>query len=127
MAPATDPAHCGGCGLACSTSNVARACAAGSCQAGTCNAGFADCNTDKRSDGCEIGIFTDADNCGGCGTICSGANMASRTCGNVAGAGTCNGTCSAGFADCNGNKLADGCEVNLNLDVAHCGGCAAAC
>ena len=32
-----------------------------------------------------------------------------------------------GFGDCNTNKRADGCEVDLNADENHCGGCGAAC
>ena len=34
--------------------------------------------------------------------------------------------CNPGFANCNGDA-ADGCEVNLLLDTAHCGGCNTAC
>jgi hypothetical protein len=48
--------------------------------------------------------------------------MATRTCaGSV-----CNGACAAGFADCNNNKLTDGCETNINTDPKHCGSCTAA-
>ena len=39
--------------------------------------------------------------------MCS-ANHIAPACGG----GTCNGTCAAGFADCNGNKQSDGCEVD---------------
>ncbi len=28
-----------------------------------------------------------------------------------------------GFADCDGNKTSNGCEINTNTDTAHCGGC----
>jgi hypothetical protein len=44
--------NCGGCGMACSTSNIAAVCTAGHCE-GTCASGFLDCNDDKRRDGCE--------------------------------------------------------------------------
>jgi hypothetical protein len=49
-----DPLHCGGCtGKVCSSAHVpSPTCANGTCN-GTCESGFADCNTNKSSDGCE--------------------------------------------------------------------------
>jgi hypothetical protein len=38
---------------------------------GTCNAGYADCNGNKQSDGCEINVTNDHNNCGTCGHVCS--------------------------------------------------------
>jgi hypothetical protein len=120
---ATNPADCGGCGLACSSNNMASiACGAGNCD-GTCNAGFADCNNNKLIDGCEVDLANDPGHCGGCGNVCSINNMATVLCGN----GVCDGACNAGFADCNNNKLFDGCEVNVGSDPSHCGGCATVC
>jgi hypothetical protein len=67
----TDPDHCGGCGRSCSGANLAvRACAGGACT-GACQAGFADCDEDKRSNGCEVNTLADAANCGGCDVRCS--------------------------------------------------------
>ena len=73
---------------------------------------------------------TDPNNCGvgggsettgtgsrGCGVVCSNSHQATRTCG----AGTCNGNCSASYADCNGNKQSDGCEDNVLNDANNCG------
>jgi hypothetical protein len=65
----TDVNHCGGCGMACSSNHVALACTAGMC-GGACQGTYRDCNTNRRTDGCEIDISTDAANCGGCGTDC---------------------------------------------------------
>ncbi len=51
----TSPSNCGGCGRACSTTNVATAaCAAGACTS-TCKVGFANCSkpTVGADDGCE--------------------------------------------------------------------------
>ncbi len=118
-----DVTNCGGCGRVCSTNNISRACASSSCQAGTCLTGFADCNTNKQLDGCEINLNTDANNCNACGTVCSANNMATRTCG----AGTCNGNCTNRFADCNGNKQSDGCEINMDTDVLNCNACGRVC
>jgi hypothetical protein len=35
-------------------------------------------------------------------------------------------TCNAGYGNCDGSH-ANGCEVNINTSVSHCGGCGAAC
>lgn len=65
----------------------------------------------------------------GCGVGCSipancpGTNQSSVTCAS----GVCGGACSAGFADCNGNKNADGCETNTTNNVSNCGACGTTC
>ncbi len=60
--------------------------------------------------------------CGVCDNRCAAAN-AVPACLN----GMCAvGTCTAPFADCNG-AAGDGCEVNTQSDVAHCGSCATPC
>jgi formylglycine-generating enzyme required for sulfatase activity len=118
---ANDPSNCGQCGAACSTNHVAASCAAGACN-GACAAGYADCDSDKRTNGCETATLSDPSNCGGCGAACS-ANHVTVACS----AGTCSGACAYGYADCNGDKRTDGCETATNTDVANCGGCGVAC
>jgi len=49
--------------------------------------------------------------------------MATRTCSG----GNCDGTCTSGFLDCDGNKRTNGCEININTNSQHCGGCNAPC
>jgi hypothetical protein len=39
----------------------------------------------------------------------------------------CNGVCNAGFADCNGNRQLDGCEVDTRTDPNNCGSCGTLC
>lgn len=99
----TDENHCGGCDIVCPADSV---CNEGQCRCAnpsgdlcspsapnvdssacnfktceqTCTAGFDDCNSDP-ADGCEVEINADTNNCGFCGTACSGQ----RVC--------CNGTC----------------------------------
>lgn len=106
----SNPINCGGCGKVCSNNHVpSPTCAGGVCN-GVCEVGWGDCNNNKLSDGCEIqsaGFDTDVNNCGGCGKVCSNNNMLSRTCSG----GVCNGTCADGAADCNNDKLTDGCEL----------------
>jgi hypothetical protein len=124
-----DANNCGGCGVACSTNHVtAASCSAGACNS-TCAAGFADCNGNKQSDGCEQPLSGDIKNCGACGAVCSTNHIPTPTCTGIGRffTGVCNGACAAGFADCNGNKLSDGCETDTNNDVHHCGGCGTDC
>jgi hypothetical protein len=64
----------------------------------------------------ETEVCTAASDC------CTGANL-TPTCT----AGACVQTCSIGFADCNANKAADGCEANLSNDPNNCGGCGITC
>jgi len=114
-----DPAHCGACDNRCALANASvSACAGGRCVVGGCTEGFADCDA-NAANGCETSVRgTDITNCGGCGLRCAFANAAA-TCSN----GTCTlGTCAMGFANCDGNA-ANGCEVNLATDSAHCGAC----
>jgi hypothetical protein len=86
-----------------------------------CDPGFADCNGDKQVDGCEVNLKTDPNNCNGCGLghVCSANHITTPSCTN----GACDGMCDAGFADCNNDKLSDGCEINTNTDANNCGGC----
>ena len=118
----TDAANCGACGMGCSTTNITPSCGSGACN-GACNNGFADCDKDKRTNGCEINVSTDPLNCGACGMGCSKTNIAMPSCAS----GLCNGTCNAGFLDCNANKQTDGCEVNPISDSNNCGHCGNAC
>ncbi len=115
-------AHCGACNVACSSNNMASlSCTSGVCN-GTCAAGFEDCNGNKQTDGCEADLLSSTAHCGACNVACSSNNMASLSCTS----GVCNGTCAAGFADCNGNRQSDGCETNLNT-LTDCGACGITC
>ncbi|MDP3278990.1 MAG: hypothetical protein Q8Q09_27605 [Deltaproteobacteria bacterium] len=108
--------HCGACGQRCAPAQSTGVCTAGRCGVATCARGFGDCNG-SASDGCEQSLEVPT-HCGGCGRACAFAN----------GSGACTGgvctvsSCSAGFADCDGNG-SNGCEVNTRTDPSHCGGC----
>jgi hypothetical protein len=72
-------ASCGACGVACPVPpNTAPACVAGVCVV-ECSAGFADCNR-KRSDGCEVDLDDDDDNCGACRRRCRVGHCVEGTC-----------------------------------------------
>ena len=94
-------------------------CSGGVCDS-TCNAGYGNClmpSAPSADDGCETDISNDVDNCGWCGAPCSTNNI-SRVCSG----GVCVGSCQTGYADCNGNKRSDRCEVNLNDGGGTCSG-----
>ncbi len=111
-----------GCDVVCSTNHITAVCEGSTC-GGTCEPGYADCNGDKKTDGCEASIESDPDRCGGCELVCSGNHIAARTCSS----GECDGACDPGFADCNDDKRTDGCEIATSNDPANCGACAQTC
>lgn len=68
----TSPEHCGACGMACEAPpNAVPICVDESCSS-ECMPGFSDCNGDP-SDGCEVELASDRENCGGCGLVCQDA------------------------------------------------------
>jgi len=79
----------------------------------------ADCDSNGS---CEtmLGSIT---NCQACAVRCVAPSGASATCDFETG---CGSTCNAGQADCDGAG-GNGCEVNTNTTLAHCGGCGMAC
>lgn len=121
---ANDVANCGACNADCSSNNITPHCSSGNCD-GTCASGFADCNGDKRSDGCETNTKTDANSCNACGHKCSDdvANATGIGCTN----GACTfSACTAPFASCDANA-ANGCEINTSTDANNCNGCGNKC
>lgn len=113
---------CGACGKGCTIANGTPLCSAAVCTVGSCQVGFGDCNGDA-ADGCEVRTSADLLHCGACGAPCPALPNAVSSC---AGGRCALGACLPGFRDCNGNP-ADGCEVNVNSDPNHCGGCGLRC
>jgi hypothetical protein len=97
-------------------------CNDGKCTIDSCDDGFDDCNNDPM-DGCEVNIDTDVNNCGACDYECPSVDNGVATC--IAGECTV-GLCDVPFADCN-RILSDGCEIDLNNDIGHCGYCGMMC
>ena len=112
----TDPNNCGACGAVCTLANAIPGCFGGQCTIAQCVSNYADCNG-TVTDGCEVNLGTDVNNCQSCGHQCTAAN-ATSTCS----AGNCAYTCDAVHYDING-LASDGCEylcVKQNGGVEVC-------
>ena len=119
---ASDPSHCGACGMGCKINNAVAGCA-NACFIQKCRDGFANCNNDP-SDGCEVNLQSDVRNCGLCNRACNAPPNGTAGCNNaVCGLGGCP---NANFKDCDGNP-ANGCETNVSSDVKNCGQCGKVC
>ncbi len=121
----TSTQNCGACGVVChpGPNVVAVACVNGNCRIAACAPGYADCDY-NYTNGCEVSIATDVHNCGLCGRICGSVpNATSVGCVN----GECRVlACAPGYADCD-LVYSNGCEVNTNTSLTHCGSCGHAC
>lgn len=96
----SEPTHCGSCATNCVARHGSNwTCEQGQCVVTSCvPATTADCNGDK-TDGCEIDLLTDADNCGTCGQACALPHAISQC-----QAGQCViVSCIAPYADCDGD------------------------
>jgi hypothetical protein len=106
----------------CSLPNAVNACKAGACAVAACLGKYEDCNR-IADDGCETDLFHDPFHCGSCiAAPCTVANgrpdCASGLCAIR--------SCDTGFGNCN-EKVADGCETNLQNDALNCGACSKVC
>ncbi len=118
---AGNPSHCGGCNIPCPPrANATVTCVNGVCGY-ICSPGFFDCNGNP-SDGCEVNVLTDNNNCGGCNLPCFRPN-AQTACVN----GVCQiVACNPGWGNCDGNPI-NGCETNLTNSVINCNACGLVC
>ena len=121
--PKTSTTHCGA-SAGCTGASAGVACPTGQpCVSGVC-ASLCGSSTSASIQICN-GVCTDtafdANNCGGCGKVCTASN-ANTSCGN----GVCGTICKAGYGDCDGDP-SNGCEENLETSTANCGGCGQAC
>jgi hypothetical protein len=114
--PATDPAHCGGCGNACASNQV--------CNKGGCAAG---CDPDLTQCGAScIDSTTDAANCGGCGSSCGIGSCIASACSCGEGidvqtdpdnCGSCGRVCAPGAACVGGQCTCNAAAVSFSADV----------
>jgi Stigma-specific protein, Stig1 len=136
--------NCGSCGNICQFDHGYGECSNGQCVFEGCNIGYMDCNHNP-SDGCEVHVMSDNQQCGGCGPAykCRNSKICYNGCCqdpnniqsceslrelylNTPRIGADGYPCPVGYMDCN-NESADGCEVNWWNDENHCGGCEIKC
>jgi hypothetical protein len=117
----TDVNHCGACNTRCPQGpNATASCVGGACRL-ACDIGFGDCDG-MPTNGCETALRSTALHCGRCGNACPERENARVFCSS----GRCEFVCTTGFGDCDGMP-ANGCEIDLTSDTAHCGTCGRAC
>ncbi|MFW5966399.1 MAG: fibrinogen-related protein [Persicimonas sp.] len=115
-----DPQNCGECGNECDApENAYPGCAEGVCGF-VCEEHWGDCN-DDRSDGCELDLYDNDDNCGECGNECEAGPNGSAFCNGD----TCDIECDDGYEFCD-DSIEEGC-TDTDTDGDHCGACGESC
>ena len=110
---------CGSCAMTCDARNPV--CGVASTGVRMCVASCTEPAESMCGDRC-LDTDTDLANCGGCGNVCTVTDGAPRCVG-----GECLvATCDPMRGDCDGLG-SNGCEVDLQTSLAHCGACGAAC
>ena len=72
----SDANNCGACGVVCSFDHAFPSCILGGCGFIVCHMGYADCDG-QQANGCEVGLTSDAANCGACGNACAAGEVCS--------------------------------------------------
>ena len=120
--------NCGQCGSGCSSlgNTLSSICSSSSCQIISCSPLYGDCD-EYSANGCEASLLS-ANHCGSCSRSCnlphaiSGCQFDS-----FSSTYSCViKSCEERYADCDQDP-SNGCEVNLNYDLDHCGGCDLKC
>jgi hypothetical protein len=126
-----DEAHCGGCGIGCSTAPAAHVssndCVSGDCDP-QCSGTYGDCDA-SRTNGCETNTATSNSNCGGCGVAFACKQPADTTAhvtSNNCSGSDCNPVCNGLWDDCDTSRF-NGCEQDVSGDESNCGGCDVVC
>ena len=130
----TTTENCGKCGNVCAPGQVCARDGQDEAYTCMCPPGFTRCPYSGAAAGREycVDIKTDPLHCGSCRNRCEDQSngympgVSGKTVVAMCVHGTCDYTCVAGRADCNGNRN-DGCETNTNSDPNNCGGCGIVC
>ena len=109
----SDPENCGECSENCTLKDHAGE--NSSCNGGLCDfdciEGYKDCN-DLSSDGCEISVNSDSNNCGLCNNKCD--DLQNVVTGSLCKNGLCEITCEDGYYNTD-NNINTGCNYNCTL------------
>jgi hypothetical protein len=106
----------------CSAFHDTPLCTGGVCQF-DCDSGYGNCDNTLATNGCNVNLQSNPQNCGSCGHMCSSSHVIVPSCSG----GVCGGSCTTGFADCDNDIGSDGCETNVASDPNNCGGCGIVC
>jgi hypothetical protein len=112
-----DNDNCGGCGISCydgSSNPQDWSCVDGNCTFGCGGRDYRDCDGD-RTNGCEVSVAIDMDNCGECGVKCTDGTYCD------------NGECINDCTRTNKPDLCDGLCTNVAFDDKNCGTCGNVC
>lgn len=71
--------NCGACGVECYPDGATGTCATGTCAIASCGASYADCDG-VGTNGCEVELLTDEENCGTCGNVCASGVCTAGVC-----------------------------------------------
>jgi hypothetical protein len=98
---------------------ASKTCSSGLCAVLSCQAGFQHC-PGSTSSGCDSEQATDVYNCGMCGDDCEKLRMSTPTAVHVVSTKCDNAVClvavcEAGFSDCDGSLLSNGCETDAAI------------
>ena len=102
----------------CNLNNALATCEQGQCVIENCDGDYADCNSDY-TDGCEVLLQHDENNCGGCNVVCEFDHASQVGC---IGGECVFGSCEIGWADCD-DDANSGCETSTDSDILNCGSC----
>jgi len=73
----TTTSNCGSCGTVCNVANANEACSSGTCAISSCISPYSNCDG-QYTNGCEVNLNTNVNNCGTCGKAC----LSTQTCTN---------------------------------------------
>jgi hypothetical protein len=113
-------------GVACSTSDQCSSshCVRGVCCNEACDDACHSCALNSEPGVCvAVTPLPSVEHCGGCDMKCSAAHISPH----CSSALRCDGECAPNYADCNDDKLTDGCEADLLQQPDHCGSCSNVC
>ena len=84
----------------------------------SCRQGRADCDQDA-SNGCEVDLNDDPDNCGACGNVCSSDQTTEPVCNT----GSCGTVCADGYADCDDDGDCESTKSGISQSCSEAGSC----
>ena len=122
-----DASNCGTCGHVCPTTNSTSVCTNGACEVTCTSTEFTNCDGTIATNGCNVDLYSNVDNCLSCGNACPTGNGAFTYCDGPSYG--CEVQCEEYYEynNCDGTAATNGCNVDLYTDVNNCGSCGHVC